>query len=131
MGNELRIDISSFSKEVESTLKNYTNEVIEVVEESAEITQKEMVKKLKEISPKGKRGKYSKGWKVKKVKGNLGISYIIYNSEAGLTHLLNNGHAIANQHGKYKGRVKGDGHISKAEEYGKNIFIEEINKRLK
>lgn len=65
-----------------------------------------------------------------KRKKRAGIKFIIKNKEYRLTHLLNNGHAVVNQHGRYSGRVKGDNHIKKAEEFSKNKFLEEIEKRL-
>lgn len=67
---------------------------------------------LRNTSPK-KSGDYAKGWTVKKDKRFH--TYIVHNRDHyRLTHLLNNGHVVANQFGKY-GRVMGDAHIERAE----------------
>lgn len=64
-------------------------------------------------------GRYSKGWAATAEASESGIDVTVHNKTApGLTHLLEKGHAIVNQHGSY-GRTSGDGVIAEvAEEVG-------------
>lgn len=77
--------------------------------------------KLKAYAPNGPNG-YKDGWSYKKQDGG----YIVYHkTKPGLTHLLNNGHAIVNQFGRY-GRVNGDNHMGKAEQEAIQELLETI-----
>lgn len=129
LSNEMTISFADLSEVIEKIVGEYTEEVKDVIEESEEIARKKTLKFLKDNSPK-KSGKYAKSWTSKKVKSPWGVGCIIYNKQGRLTHLLNNGHAKANQYGKYSGVTRGDKHISKAEEYGKKIFLDEIKTKL-
>lgn len=84
----------------------------------------ETVKMLKQTSPKSSSGgkHYADGWAKKRLLGSGVLkSVVVYNKTApGLTHLLNNGHAVSNQYGDYghpNGRVQGDNHITKANQW--------------
>lgn len=58
-------------------------------------------------------GKYAKGWVAEIDASETGIEVVVHNKRMPqLTHLLEKGHAIANQYGKYGGRVEGDGVIA-------------------
>lgn len=89
--------IDSLADEIVKSLKEYTTEVEEDLEEVEKEVADEAVSELKSSSPKRK-GKYAKSWRKKVVKtagSSLGKSQIVvYNSGHGqLTHLLENGHA--------------------------------------
>ena len=95
------------SNEIAKTLREYTTEIEQGLEEAKKEISKEAVKKLRVASPK-KTGSYAKGWRVKKV----GSSYTIHNkTDYQLTHLLEKGHAK-----RGGGRVAGQPHIKPVEE---------------
>lgn len=74
------------------------------------------------------KGEYKKGWTVRTKRLKYGFDGVIYNKDKpGLTHLLNNGHQVANQYGSYR-RQDGDNHITNArnnaEEYLIQLLVE-------
>lgn len=69
-------------------------------------------------------GDYQRGWTVRTKRLKYGFEGVIYNKlRPGLTHLLNNGHDIKNQYGKW-GRKKGDNHITNARNSAEEYLIE-------
>lgn len=123
--------MKGIGKEIQALLEEYTDEVIDTVDNLAEESAKETMNELKNTSPSGHRGKYKRGWRVVKERRGIRTVYIVNNKEYRLTHLLNNGHAIVNQYGRYSGKTTGDNHIGKAEKFGIGKFIEKINKNIK
>lgn len=116
----------SISEQMQEILKEVEGDVNDAVEKSLSKTGKQTKARLQEVSPK-KYGDYAKGWTYKRT-DEKGIT--VYNSKyPGLAHLLNNGHAIVNQHGRY-GRVNGDNHIKKVEDEFNEKFEQEIMKEL-
>lgn len=109
------------TKEIMSALREYTDDVVEKVEKSADEISKKGVKLLKEKSPK-KTGEYARGWGRVKTKGG----YIIKNKKYQLTHLLEKGHAKVDG-----GRVPGIPHIAPVEEQIVEEFVKEIEKAVK
>lgn len=76
--------------------------------------------KLKSRSPK-KSGEYASGWRAKKLDKK---AVVIYNAkQPGLTHLLENGHAIVNKKGSY-GRYNGIKHIAPVDQEEQQTFFE-------
>ena len=74
-------------------------------------------------------GEYKRGWTIRTKRLKYGFDGVIYNKDKpGLTHLLNNGHMIANQYGSTGRRKDGDNHITKArnlaEEYLVDLLVE-------
>lgn len=109
--------------EITKALSEYTDEVKIGIEVASEETADEAINTLKANSPEGKRGKYSKGWRKKQTKNG----YIIYNStNAGLTHLLEKGHAKRNG-----GRTKAQAHIEPAEQNAIKNFEKKIERVIK
>lgn len=119
--------------QLQEILEDYTAEVKKTVNEAMDTVSKEGVQKLKSTSPKrnGKGKHYASGWAVKKARGNLGVDdVLIYNkTKPQLTHLLENGHVIANARGTY-GRVNGIKHIAPVEEWAAEELPEEIIRGL-
>lgn len=69
-------------------------------------------------------GDYKHGWTVRTKRLKYGFDGVIYNKDKpGLTHLLNNGHQVANQYGSY-GRKNGDSHITKARNAAEAYLID-------
>lgn len=116
----------SVSAQMEDLLDEVNLEVRQVTEESIDASSKAAVKKLRENSPKRK-GDYAKGWAVKKEDK---LTRVVYNkTHYQLTHLLENGHVVKNQHGEY-GRVNGEKHIEPVEEWAANDVVERIERGL-
>lgn len=111
-----------FSVQVKEVLDEYASELKSQVEAAADATSKNTVKRLKQTSPK-KSGDYAKGWSRKKIEGG----YVVYNrKKPRLTHLLENGHAAANQFGSLGFRVPAYPHIRPAADEGIKEFEELI-----
>lgn len=117
----MAIDINDLAKEITKTVRQYTDEVVEKVEMSADELSQKGVKLLKERSPK-KTGEYARGWGRVKTKGG----YIIKNKKYQLTHLLEKGHAKVGG-----GRVPARVHIAPVEEQLIDEFVKEIEKAVK
>lgn len=115
MAKSIRMD--SMTIEITKALSEYTEDVIEEVDEIAKEVAEQSAGELHDTSP-SNTGKYRKGWKVRKVKDG----YEVYNgSKPFLTHLLEKGHAK-----KGGGRVDAIVHIAPVEEKA----IEEFNRRV-
>ena len=111
------------ANEIAKALTDYTTEVVEEIEEIAEKVAEETVNTLKVTSPQGRRSRYGKGWRKKK----YGKGYIIFNAtDAGLTHLVEKGHAKRNG-----GRTKAQNHIQNAEETAIKDFENKIERAIK
>lgn len=123
--------MESLAVQMERILNEYSQEVRDVTESAMNSTAKEAAAKLRATSPKGTSGKhpgrYAKGWSVKRT-GRL-TSYVYNRSDYQLTHLLENGHQIVNQHGTY-GRVRAIKHIKPVEEWCQNEFPVRISRGL-
>lgn len=105
--------MKSLEQELKRVLNDYTDDVLEITNESIEKTTKATVENLKQAGGfKDMRPKYRKGWKSSNGDKKLGIqTKIIHNKEYQLTHLLEHGHV--NRDGS---RSRAFPHIEKAEE---------------
>lgn len=107
-----KIPLDQLGDEIAKILSEYTEDVIEGIDEAGQEVAKEAIRELKAKSPK-KTGGYAKGW-TKKTEKKVGdvSTVIIYNkNKPGLTHLLEHGHAK-----RGGGRVDGIPHIKPVEE---------------
>ncbi len=104
----------------------------EVSKEEDEILFKCMSKAMRKAkkdviahSPEGGSAKhYKDGWTVRTKRLKYGFDGVIYNkTKPGLTHLLNNGHQVANQYGSYR-RQDGDNHITNARDNAEEYLIQ-------
>lgn len=123
----------SVDEEVRKILNEYTVELKRAANDAMDEIAKEAVQTLKNTSPKRKsRGKhYANGWAIQRARGDLGINRVqIYNkSKPQLTHLLENGHVIANAYGKY-GRFNGIEHIAPVYRWVAEELPERIERKL-
>lgn len=125
----------SIQTQIADILDEYGDQASDTIAEIAEEVAKDTVKELKRTSPKSKQGgkHYASGWTVDitKTRGGQGVTTTVYNkSKPQLTHLLENGHAIANQYGTY-GRTGGIPHIAPAEEKANEEFLRRLEEALK
>lgn len=120
----------SVTLQMQELLDEYSEEVQEVTTEAIEETAAESVTRLRNNSPKAS-GRYARGW-TSKADGPLGR--IVYNkTDWQLTHLLENGHVVANQFGNYghpNGRVAGIKHIAPVEEWAADELPIRISRGL-
>lgn len=112
------IDISL---EIANRLAEFTEEVQEVLEESADEVTEEAVKTLKVTSP-TRTKKYAKSWIRKKTSSG----YVIHNKRYYLTHLLEHGHAK-----RGGGRVVGKKHIAPVEQQTVESFEQKVREKLR
>lgn len=74
--------------------------------------------------------KYAKTWTSKFESKKFYSTGIIYNKQAGLPHLLENGHVLRNGTGRTFGRVEGREHIAKVERELQRLYEEEVLSKL-
>ena len=111
------IDISL---EIANRLAEFTEDVQEALEASADEVTEEAVKTLKATSP-TRTKKYAKSWGRKKTANG----YVIHNKRYYLTHLLEHGHAK-----RGGGRVGGRTHIAPVEQQTIESFEEKVREKL-
>lgn len=130
------IKTASFDVALKNVLQTYNREVAETVERIAQEIAKEATDKLKQLSlagvwgRKGRRkvggNKYANGWRVKAEAGTFGFSFIVYNTNGQLTHLLENKHAM-----RYGGTwVPKQKHIKPVEEWCQTEFEKRVKEAL-
>lgn len=130
---------------MEKTVQQQLDKILgDFMEHEGEVARKAFMKagretadRLKETSPtRSGGGEYAKSWSVKSTtaraaKRNFGaLKVVVYNKDRyWLTHLLEHGHVVSNQHGGM-GRAQAKPHIGNAEEYGENLLLEELERNL-
>ena len=104
------IKIDDLDSIIVNSLEEVMNEDTHELELSVKAAGQKAVRLLKQRSRKKKRhgGSYAKAWSCHVDSDITGTSCTVYNKQASLTHLLEKGHAIKNQHGTYPGFVAGD-----------------------
>lgn len=129
MSTTSAIDTSKLAKSILDGLDEYAGIVADDMKQAVKETAKEVQAQIKANAPIGPTGKYAKSWK-RKVTTNASdkCTVTVYANEDGyrIAHLLNNGHATRNG-----GRVEGDGHITKAAEFGEEELEKKITDLLK
>lgn len=107
-------------------LNDYSSDIQEGIQESAQNVSKKGVAELKNTSPK-RTGKYRKGWRVQTSKGKGYIDCIIHNGTSWqLTHLLEKPHAKRNG-----GTTKPKVHIKPVEEKCIKEYEKDVEKVIK
>lgn len=130
-----KVTLENLGAEVEKILKKYEGEV----EKNLDIVTRKIGQKgaqaLRNESlaafPDSKRHKkrYGATWTSRVEKKRLYTKVIIYNSQAGLPHLLENGHALVSG-GRRVGSVEGRKHIEPIEEKLVEEYEQEVIDRL-
>ena len=115
--------MQDIASEITKALSEYTSELEQQLDEIKADVADETVNMLKVNSPTGRRGKYAKGWRKKKD----GTGYVIHNAtDAGLTHLVEKGHAKRNG-----GRTQAQPHISIAEQEAIKKFENKVERAIR
>lgn len=121
MSNE-RVSIDQLASTIVDTLKEYTEEVEEGLEDAKEEVAKDGANTLKSTSP-FRFGKYAGSWRAKKV----GKAWVIHNAKHyRRTHLLEKGYAKVNGD-----RVAGRPHIAPVEEQVIKEYERKVEKVVK
>ena len=116
-------EINEVAKEIQKTMKKYSQLVTEEFEEAKKDVSNALVAELKRESPE-RRPKYKKGWAKKKTKKG----FIIHNkTNYQLTHLLEHGHARRGGGRDVPAKV----HIRPAEEKAIKDFVDKTEKAIK
>lgn len=79
---------------------------------------------------KRRKQKYAKTWTSRFDPGRVRFQGTIYNTQAGLPHLLENGHVTRNGTGRTFGKVPGREHIAKVERELEKLFEAEVMAKL-
>ena len=112
---------------VSDILSEYGDECADVLEDSIKTVTKKAQSELKGVGSFGGTGKYRKGWKTKIEKTRISVDAVVYNAAApGLTHLLENGHALANG-----GRSRAFPHIAPVNDEAQTEVIDLLERKLK
>lgn len=121
--------------EVKKILSEYGDEVSDNLGEIVQKVTKKGVQALKAESQatfgttKSRDRKYAKTWTSQMETGRLSKQGTIYNTQPGLPHLLEYGHAIVSG-GRKLGNVAGRKHIAKVEEELERLFEQEVKSKL-
>lgn len=131
-----KLTIDNFGKEMEKILEEYSDDVQDNLDDITKKITKQGVRLLRAESAStfqtsGKRSrKYAKSWTSTNETGRLSTQGTIYNTEAGLPHLLENGHVSRNGTGRSFGFVKGRVHIASVEKEIVEVFEREVKSKL-
>lgn len=130
-----KVTLENLGAEVEKILKEYEGEVEKNLDDVTRRVGRAGVQALKNESlaafPDSKRHKkrYGATWTSKVQQTRLSTKVVIYNSQAGLPHLLENGHAIV-VGGRKMGDVEPHEHIAPVEEKLVGEYWQEVKQRL-
>lgn len=131
-----KVTAANLEEVVKKTLDEYGNEVSltlakitrEVTKKGVQALKTESAETFGTVRKRDK--KYAKTWTSTYQTGFMSAQGIIYNTQSGLPHLLENGHVSRNGTGRTFGVVRGRPHISKVEAEIERILLEEVKTRL-
>lgn len=104
------VNIDNLAAIIVNSIEEVETETDEALAANAKAAGQKAVRLLKQRSRKRERhgGSYAKAWTSTVETDATGTSCTVHNKQYQLTHLLEKGHAIANQSGHYPGHVEGD-----------------------
>lgn len=104
------VNIDDLAEIIVNDMQDVIVDDVEALEGNARAAGQKAVRLLRERSRKRVHhgGSYAKAWTSDVETDETGTSCTVHNRQYQLTHLLEKGHAIANQSGRYPGHVAGD-----------------------
>ena len=104
------VNIDDLAEIIVNDMQDVIDDDAEALEGNARAAGQKAVRMLRERSRKRVHhgGSYAKDWTSDVETDETGTSCTVHNRQYQLTHLLEKGHAIANQSGRYPGHVAGD-----------------------
>lgn len=104
------VNIDDLAEIIVNDMQDVIDDDVEALEGNAQAAGQKAVRLLRERSRKRVHhgGSYAKAWTSDVETDETGTSCTVHNRQYQLTHLLEKGHAIANQSGRYPGHVAGD-----------------------
>ena len=126
-----KITVDNLQAAINDILEEYQGQVYENLDQITRMIGQKGVEALKNSSKSAFSGKkYASGWAMLAEKSRLYTTVIIYNKkQAGLAHLLENGHVKANGTGRY-GQWDGIEHILPVEEKLVDEYESEVVQNL-
>lgn len=131
-----KVTADNFESSVQKALDKYGTEVKQTLETITKEVTKKGVQALKTESAetfgttRKRKKKYAQTWTSTYNTNKLSTQGIIYNTQSGLPHLLENGHVSRNGTGRTFGTVKGRPHIAKVEAEIERVLLQEVENRL-
>lgn len=104
------VNIDNLAAIIVNDMQEVIDDDTEALESNARAAGNKAARLLRERSRKRAHhgGSYAKAWTASVETDATGTSCTVHNRQYQLTHLLEKGHAIANQSGRYPGTVAGD-----------------------
>ena len=104
------VNIDNLAEIIVNDMQDVIDDDVEALAGNARAAGRKAVRLLRERSRKRVHhgGRYAKAWTSDVETDETGTSCTVHNRQYQLTHLLEKGHAIANQSGRYPGHVAGD-----------------------
>lgn len=104
------VNIDDLAEIIVNDMQDVIDDDVEAMEGNARAAGRKAVRLLRERSRKRVHhgGSYAKAWTSDVETDETGTICTVHNRQYQLTHLLEKGHAIANQSGRYPGHVAGD-----------------------
>ena len=137
-----KLTLDNFGKEVEKLLEEYGEDVKDNLDDATKKIVNQGVRLLRaesksKLGTSGKRKKkYASSWTTQFETGRMSTQGTIYNTEAGLPHLLDKGHVLKNGTGRVINKATGKDevpaypHIAKVEEEIVKAFEREVKNKL-
>lgn len=132
--NNITVSPEELGDAIGKIFKEYSDETVRAIPDIVKTVAQSTVKDLKTRTSKmfkthkSKKRRYDKSFKSRKLVSVSGkTEYEVYSSEYQLTHLLEHGHAKANQYGRYYGKTRAFPHWAPAEEKA----IKDLEQKLK
>lgn len=125
--------MKSLEEQISKILDEDVRKLQEATKDAAREAAEKTAQQLKSTSPKQTKrgGKYARAWAVKRVRGGMLTTYVVYNSRyPGLTMNLEFGHAVSNQYGATGKRARAIPHIAPAEQMGIAEFEAGVARRM-
>lgn len=134
--SNIKIDTADLEATIKATMTLYGTQGTEAIKRATKKTAQETAKAANDSAArrlKGKRHKYEKSWKSKVEEHWASSEAVVYSTQPGLPHLLEEGHDITylgGNKGKGPGRSPAIPHLQQVSEAVPDMFMENIEKEV-